>query len=93
MIMAEEEVKKEAAVPAPASAVKKKKGSGKKKERKGKKPKSKSKHKNVQIWTKYKDGKVQGIFCPRCGPGHILAKHENRETCGKCHYSKITLKK
>lgn len=92
MIMAEEEVKQEAEAAA-APAAKKKKGGGKKKERKGKKPRSKSKHKKVQIWTKYKDGKTTGTFCPRCGPGHFLAKHKNRETCGKCHYSKITLKK
>ena len=26
-------------------------------------------------------------FCPRCGPGVFLAEHENRFTCGRCHYS------
>lgn len=26
-------------------------------------------------------------FCPRCGPGVFLAEHENRLTCGRCHYS------
>ncbi|MGC8516214.1 MAG: 30S ribosomal protein S27ae [Thermoplasmata archaeon] len=26
-------------------------------------------------------------FCPRCGPGVFLAEHDNRYTCGRCHYS------
>ena len=26
-------------------------------------------------------------FCPRCGPGVFLAEHEDRFTCGRCHYS------
>jgi len=67
---------------------------GKKKrvrERKGKKPLSKSKHKKSQIWVKYKDGKPR--FCPRCGPGCILAKHKDRVTCGKCAYSEKQVKK
>ena len=54
-----------------------------------KRPKSKSKHKNVKIYKKYKDGKAQGRFCPRCGPGVFLAKHKNRETCGKCGYGEM----
>jgi len=54
---------------------------------KGKKPHSKSKHKNVEAWKKYKDGKVQGKWCPRCGPGTLLAQHKDRVTCGKCGYS------
>ncbi|MBN2203129.1 MAG: 30S ribosomal protein S27ae [Candidatus Aenigmarchaeota archaeon] len=65
----------------------------KSKERKGKRAPSKSKHKKVQVWTKYKDGKVQGKFCPRCGPGVILAKHKNRVTCGRCSYSEIEVAK
>jgi len=63
------------------------------KERKGKKPRSKSKHKNVQIWKKYKDGKIAGRFCPRCGDGTIMAEHHNRVTCGKCNYSEIKIDK
>jgi len=62
------------------------------KERKGKKPHSKSKHKNVQIWKKYKNGKVQGKWCPRCGTGVLLAQHKDRVTCGKCGYSEIKTK-
>ena len=62
------------------------------KERKGKRPHSKTKHKNIQIWKKYKNGKVQGKWCPRCGPGVILAQHKDRVTCGKCGYSEIKTK-
>jgi len=25
-------------------------------------------------------------FCPVCGPGVFLAKHQDRITCGKCGY-------
>jgi small subunit ribosomal protein S27Ae len=57
-----------------------------------KKPKSKSKHSTVQIWKKYKDGKFSGKWCPRCGPGVILAQHGNRVICGRCHYSEIRKK-
>ena len=63
------------------------------KERKGKKPKSKSKHRKSQIWKRYKDGKIQGKWCPRCGPGVILASHGSRVTCGRCHYSEIKVEK
>jgi ubiquitin-small subunit ribosomal protein S27Ae len=58
-------------------------------EKEGKRPKSKSKHNNVQIHKKYKDGKLSGRWCPRCGSGVILAQHKNRETCGKCGYSEF----
>ena len=58
-----------------------------------KKPKSKSKHRNPQSYKKYKDGKAQGKFCPRCGPGTFLAKHKNRTVCGKCGYSEVSIKK
>ena len=61
-------------------------------EKKGKRPHSKSKHKNIQIWKKYKDGKLQGKWCPRCGAGVILAQHKDRVTCGKCGYSETKAK-
>ena len=57
--------------------------------REGKKPHSKSKHKSIQIWKKYKEGKIQGKWCPRCGAGTIMAQHNNRMYCGKCGYSEI----
>ncbi len=25
--------------------------------------------------------------CPKCGQGTYMAKHKDRETCGKCGYS------
>jgi small subunit ribosomal protein S27Ae len=58
----------------------------------GKKPHSKSKHKTAQIWKKYKDGKAQGKWCPRCGAGNFLAHHKDRVTCGKCGYSETKAK-
>jgi len=63
------------------------------KERKGKRPRSKSKHRKSQIWKKYKDGKIQGKWCPRCGPGVLLAVHSNRVTCGRCGYGELKVEK
>lgn len=49
---------------------------------------------------KYKLYKVSGDklertskFCPKCGVGVFLAKHNNRETCGKCGYTEMISKK
>jgi ubiquitin-small subunit ribosomal protein S27Ae len=42
-------------------------------------------------YKKYKDGKASG-FCPKCGPGIFLAKHKDRQTCGKCAYVVISKK-
>ncbi len=28
-------------------------------------------------------------FCPRCGPGIILANHPDRAACGKCGYTEF----
>ncbi|MCX6693906.1 MAG: 30S ribosomal protein S27ae [Methanomicrobiales archaeon] len=28
-------------------------------------------------------------FCPRCGPGIILAEHEDRVACGRCRYTEF----
>jgi len=28
-------------------------------------------------------------FCPRCGPGIILANHPDRASCGKCGYTEF----
>jgi len=58
----------------------------------GKKPKSKSKHAFVKIWEHYKSGKFFGRWCPRCGPGTIIAQHKDRSSCGKCKYSEILKK-
>jgi len=65
-----------------------------KKEKKSQKdrPHSKKKHAKVQVWKLYsvKDGKVTSKeYCPRCGPGTILAQYKNRKYCGKCGWSQI----
>lgn len=28
-------------------------------------------------------------YCPRCGPGIILADHKDRSACGKCGYTEF----
>jgi len=40
-------------------------------------------------WEKYKDGKTNERFCPRCGPGIFLGKMKGRLYCGKCHYTEF----
>ena len=49
---------------------------------------------------KYKAYKVSGSkaerlnrFCPKCGVGVFLAKHNNRESCGRCGYTEMISKK
>ena len=52
----------------------------------------KMKHKPVKQNEKYevKDGKIERKrrLCPRCGDS-FLAKHKDRETCGKCGWSEM----
>lgn len=61
-----------------------------KKGKEGKKP-----HRNKPTSKKYRKYKVQGNtltkerFCPRCGPGIFLMNADNREYCGRCHYSEF----
>ena len=63
------------------------------KERKGKKP-----HKNKPLGKKYVHYKIEGektshdAYCPRCGAGIFLAKHNDRVYCGKCHYTEFVKK-
>jgi small subunit ribosomal protein S27Ae len=33
-----------------------------------------------------KSGKAKNRFCPKCGPGIMMANHKDRRYCGKCHY-------
>ncbi len=32
-------------------------------------------------------------FCPKCGIGVFMAKHKDRLSCGKCHYTEFSSKK
>jgi len=56
--------------------------------------KKKKEKKPFQIWKLYKTSgnKVERTnkFCPKCGTGNFLAKHKDRETCGKCSYTNFT---
>ena len=55
--------------------------------------KKKNKKKSMQIWKIYQvsGNKVErkNRFCSKCGSGVFLAKHKDRETCGRCGYSEI----
>lgn len=57
------------------------------------KPKKK---KGMQIWKLYKaegnKASRANNFCPKCGPGHFMAKHKDREVCGKCNYAEMSKK-
>ncbi|HDN83178.1 MAG TPA: 30S ribosomal protein S27ae [Candidatus Altiarchaeales archaeon] len=33
--------------------------------------------------------KRKNRFCPKCGEGVFMAKHKDRETCGRCHYTEF----
>jgi|TARA_Y100000310_G_scaffold216244_1_gene217276 small subunit ribosomal protein S27Ae len=59
--------------------------------------KKKNKKKAMQVWKIYQvsGDKVErkNKFCSKCGSGIFLAKHKDRETCGKCGYSEFTSKK
>ncbi len=37
---------------------------------------------------KIEDGKLVRTHkeCPKCGPGTFMAKHNDRQSCGKCGY-------
>ena len=56
--------------------------------------KKKNKKKAMQVWKLYQTsgGKVErkNKFCTKCGSGNFLAKHKNRETCGKCGFTEFS---
>ena len=54
--------------------------------------KEKKAKKQVQPHTLFEGGKKKSKNCPKCGQGYTLAKHNNRLTCGKCHYTEFTKK-
>jgi small subunit ribosomal protein S27Ae len=35
---------------------------------------------------------VRSKYCPRCGPGIFLMEADNRDYCGKCHYTEFKIK-
>ncbi len=55
--------------------------------------KEKTKRRQSKRYEKYKvvDGKVKRPrYCPRCGPGVLLAVSSDRAHCGKCHYTEFS---
>ena len=55
----------------------------------------KEKRKNrkvVKIHEKYDQGAIKSKFCPKCGPGVLMAEHGNRTHCGKCGYTEFKTK-
>jgi|TARA_B100001971_G_C18112216_1_gene494830 small subunit ribosomal protein S27Ae len=61
--------------------------------------KGKKTSKNKPSSKKYKMYKIDGDkitrekSCPRCGPGVFLSKSQNREYCGRCHYTEFLSEK
>ena len=53
--------------------------------------------KTSQKWKAYEvvggELKRKNSSCPKCGAGVFLAKHKNRQTCGKCGYAEFGSKK
>lgn len=53
--------------------------------------------KTSQKWNSYEvsgeELKRKNKSCPKCGAGVFLAKHKNRETCGRCGYTEFASKK
>ena len=43
-------------------------------------------HLTSKVHNNYEGGKAKNRFCPKCGPGVMLADHKDRLYCGKCHY-------
>lgn len=54
--------------------------------------KAKSKVKNVWTMLEKSGDKVtwKNRSCPKCGQGFFMAKHKDRSTCGRCHYTEFS---
>ncbi len=68
-----------------------------KKERGGKKARTGRKHESTKSYKYYTvKGGTEAVrakkSCPRCGPGTILAAHNNRSYCGRCGYTEFQKK-
>jgi small subunit ribosomal protein S27Ae len=50
-----------------------------------------AKGRNRGAFFKVEGGKVVSIkkYCPRCGPGIMMADHKDRTACGKCGYTEF----
>jgi len=44
-------------------------------------------HPTTKRQNNYDGGKAKNKFCPKCGPGTMLANHKDRLYCGNCHYT------
>lgn len=44
------------------------------------------KHPTTKRQKNYDGAKPKNRFCPKCGPGIMLANHKDRFYCGKCYY-------
>ena len=58
--------------------------------------KEQSKKKLTGRWKMYavSGGKLdrKNTSCPKCGHGTFMAKHNDRMTCGQCHYTEFARK-
>lgn len=43
-------------------------------------------HPTSKRQSNYEGSKQKNKFCPKCGPGIMMANHQNRVYCGKCQY-------
>ncbi len=46
---------------------------------------------SVKDYYTVEDGKLVRNHkeCPKCGPGTFMAKHSDRQACGKCGYTEF----
>ncbi|MDP6600435.1 MAG: 30S ribosomal protein S27ae [Candidatus Woesearchaeota archaeon] len=55
--------------------------------------KKKKEKKAMQVWKLYQASgnklERKNRFCSKCGQGYFLAKHKDRETCGKCGFTEF----
>ena len=53
--------------------------------------KKKKEKKPMQLWKLYQvsgnKAERKNKFCSKCGAGNFLARHKDRETCGKCGFT------
>jgi len=61
-----------------------------------KEKKEKKKSAGSKKWEKYEisGDKItrKGKICPKCGDGVFMARHQERDTCGKCSYTEFRKK-